>query len=477
MLRSFLVYLPSTILARIASFVVILAGTRLLDPAEYGHLALITLIGEWADMVLTNWTRIGLARLGTREEGLSRELAVRMTGVAAACTALAMVASSLAARVLSPEAGAPMIGALLLYLPSIAVARMGIALLQSARQERSASALEGVRALLVTSTSVSVMIASRSYIATSVATSTITLLVGGVTVVLGFRATRRTGPTNTSLRDVAFYAGPLIAIAALGQIITGLDKALLKSFHDAAALGYYAASFSIARAGFDALAIAMNTGTFVRTSALFNEGRHDRARKLLSRQSGLIIALALPALATLLAARDTIAAAVLPPDYRPVFVVAAPVVAAGAVLLNLKNFVYDNVFHLHLRNLRQVPTLLVGALVAVLLGLLLLPVHPVHGATVMWIGGAAASLLLSVALTSPLMRIPFPWTPLARSLGVGLATWGAITWIEQLLEPSVGLPIRLLIECGLGLCGMGLSLRWNLVSMAADSSFDTGRTA
>lgn len=86
MLRSAAVYLPSYLFPRVATFFVILLGTRLLAPDEFGYFALVTVIGEFADAAMANWVRIALSRFGAREGGISYAFVQRMGGLAFICT-------------------------------------------------------------------------------------------------------------------------------------------------------------------------------------------------------------------------------------------------------------------------------------------------------------------------------------------------------------------------------------------------------
>ena len=425
MLKSAFIYFPFYFFPRLAAFLVIVIGARILSPSEFGYFSLVTIIGEFADAATTNWVRIALTRFGARSEGLSHAFALRMGGLAIACTLAALLLSSSAAALLAPEKARYVVLAVAAYIPAITLARFGLTLHQAMDSRKRASILESARAALAFLATVTLMAHTGSFLAASLAGSAMTALIGVVAIITGFRFTNRQIPDDTPIKKLLVFALPLVLLALLAQAITNLDKTLLKTFHDAATLGHYSAAFAVGRSGFDVIAAAFNAGVFVRLSTLFNEGKTQEARMLLSRQLAYLLAIALPAAGILIASRDVIAHIIFPPVYYDTFVAVIPLVALGAIALNLKNFVFDNIFHIYLRNFRQIPTLFAGAAVSLGLGLWLLPSGPATGAAFIFAGGGVVSLIMGVALTAPLMRIDMPWRTIIASALLGGLAWAA----------------------------------------------------
>src|SRR5581483_10197672 len=383
MLKSALIYLPSYLFPRLATFLIVLVGARILGPEQFGYFSLIVVIGEFADVAVTNWIRIALTRFGARSGGVSRGFAGRMGGLVCVCTLAALAVASAVAAWLAPEKIDSMIAAVGTYIVSAACVRFGITLHQVQESHKHASFFESFRAIATFLASVGAMVATREFLPASLAASAVNLAIGIAVVTRGLRTANRSLLDETPLRMLLSYALPLVAIALLSQAITSLDKALLKAFHDAKTLGLYAVAFAVARTGFDVIAGAFNTGTFVRLSKLFNEGKKAQAQEVLSQQIAYLLSIALPAAGILIASRDVLALVLFPRVYLETFVVAVPLVVAGAIMFNLKNFVYDNIFHMHLRNLRQIPTLIAGAAVSAAFGFFLLPLHAQLGAAAM----------------------------------------------------------------------------------------------
>lgn len=469
MLRSALIYLPSYLFPRLATFLIMIVGARLLGPEQFGYLSLVIVIGEFADAVVTNWIRVALARFGARFGGVSRTFAGRMGGLVCICTLAALALASALAAWLAPEKICSMIAAVASYILSVASVRFGITLHQAQESHKRASFFELVRALATVLASMGVMVATREFLPTSLAASGVNLVIGLTAVATGLRTANRSLPDETPLKTLLSFALPLVAITILSQAITNFDKALLKTFHDAGTLGLYAVAFAVGRTGFDVIAGAFNIGTFVRLSMLFNEGKKAQAQKLLSQQIAYLLSIALPAAGILIASRDVLARVLFPPAYLETFVVAVPLVVSGAIMLNLKNFVYDNIFHMHLQNLRQIPTLIAGAAVSAGLGLWLVPSHPQFGAAAMFAGGSATALAMSVTLTYSLMRVHVPWRTLVVAAILGLCAWGAGESLKGVLADKVPNVVILGLLASIGALAIGGSLVSTLASTQDNS--------
>jgi glycosyltransferase involved in cell wall biosynthesis/O-antigen/teichoic acid export membrane protein len=405
--------------------VVVIVGTHLLGPEQFGYFALIVFIGEFADVSATNWTRIAISRFGSTQAGVSRAFARKMLLLTSVCLLGALAISGGVAELLAPETSGRVAFAVLYYVFGVTLYRFGFTLHQTVQNRKMASGLEVARAVLVLSAAIVAMMQTGDYFVTSLVSSSAGLAVGLIAVATGLASTRAELKDATSLGTLFAFALPLVILALLSQAISNLDKAMLKLFHDAAMLGISAAAFAIGRTGFDVVATAFNMGAFPRLSAMFNDGQNENAQSLLKGQISLILSVALPAAGILVASREVIAMALFPPAYLYAFTVAIPLIALGSIALNLKNFVFDGVFHMHLKNFMQIPVLLAGACVSAVVGYLFVPWEPFFGSALMFASGGVVALMMDMWLTARIMRIEIPWRSIGFSAGIGMITWVA----------------------------------------------------
>jgi glycosyltransferase involved in cell wall biosynthesis/O-antigen/teichoic acid export membrane protein len=485
MIKSFLIYFPGVLLSRITTFATVLIGAGLLDPTSFGYFSLIILIGEFSDSAMTNWSRITFTRLGSTSIGPSREFVVKMMRLTALCTLFAMILSVLTIAIVAPEKMLALSTAALAYVLAATIVRFAITIHQAAQNHAVASALEATRAVLAFVACVITMYLTDSAVMSSLAGAAANGTVGIFAMASGWRRSNSQTHNPVSMGAILAFGAPLIVLAFLSQGINSLDKFLLKGFSSAIELGYYAAAFTIARSGFDIVAGAFNIGTFVNLSMLFREGRIAEARAQIERQLVYILAIALPAAAVLVVARQTIGHALLPPAFQTTFIAVVPLVATGTILLNLKNFVFDNIFHIHLKNMLQIPGLLVGAAASFLTGLWLIPLLQPVGAAMMFPVGSFCALTVNLLFSSKLMRLVWPWRAMLVALIAALATalisafihnlFGGKFAFEELATQSV-FALAAMLSSVL-ICNASLGTRNHSLAVAvilSDTKFVTG---
>jgi O-antigen/teichoic acid export membrane protein len=452
--KSFLIYLPSVLLPRLSSFVLILVGSHYLPADQFGYYSLIVIIGEFAEMTFTNWTRISLTRFGSGMSMLPYDLVKRTISITAACSSFSILVSAAVIFAIASENFATVFACVAAYIASISVLRLGISLNQSQNNKVAASSIESIRAALTLAAGTALMVVCHDFLYASLCGSLLNILFGVLSVRIGTARTSKDGTDTVDLKTLLKFAYPLILLAMFSYMITSLDKAMLKTYYDTTALGHYSAAFTFARSGFDIIATAFNIGGFVQVSTLSNQGRHDEVPRFLSRQMAHITAIALPAAGLFIGSRQVLASTFFPPGYYETFVAATPIIAFGAIALNVKNFVYDNAFYIKLKNVLQIPPLAVGAATSAILGVILLRNHPQIGPAIMFTAGSVTSLVATAFISRRLVAIPLPVSQLAVSTSLGLIGWlatdrlqagltGASNYLILALQGAIGAVIIL----------------------------------
>ena len=441
MLKSAVAYFPSVILPRLYAFLTLVAGSHLLPPSQYGYFALVVIIGEAAEMAATNWVRIALVKFGSKGGVLGRSFALKMAKIAGLSSAVGILLAVALAAVLAPEAVFPVGFSVALYAVGMSSVRYGLRVHQAMDNRAIYSAGEAARSTASFFATVLLMKATEGFFLPSIAAGVVNLAAGIWLSVVGLSRTHPDLPDDTTHRELALYAFPLVLLALLSYAITSLDKAILKTWHDAATLAFYAAAFAVGRTGFDVVANAFNIGVFTRLASMQDEAQREEAEYLLSTQMTYLLAIFLPGAAVLVGTRHLLARLLFPPSYEATFVAAIPLIVVGAIAINLKNFVYDNVFHIRSKNLRQVPTLAAGAAVSMAVGFFLLPRDPATGAAAMFASGAIVSLVMSVLYSRPLMRVPIRWISLATSAAIAIAVAGGGRYLAQTASEVATRPI------------------------------------
>lgn len=442
MLRQMLTYLPAMILARLAGFAVLIGAAHLLDHEATGLLALAMLTADASESIFLTWLRIFLLRIGAAEGKIA-------PGTARLCLRF-WVMGLLAAGGLSGGVSALLasqdfgrfFGTVMGLVIALSLFKFGLALLQMAGRAKTHALLEGGRGVAVAIAALWVMVGGSDWHWAVLALSGVTALFGGLALWRG-----RTGIGGSGHeRDMPVLlemAPPLIGLAALNVIIGSTDRLALGLFSSPASLAPYATSYALGRQGFDVMTNALNAGGFPALVAVRARGR-EQGR--LGQQARLLIALMLACYAGLVLARHDLAALLLQEAYRAEAIALLPIIGLGAVALNLKNGLTDNVLLVEGHFWRQMTGLAVGAGVAVVAALALVPLAGSLGAALAFAFGAMSVLSISFWQARKLLLIEIDKAGfvgvLSPALMVILVCLGA-TYLLAASDPALRLAVML----------------------------------
>lgn len=455
MIKSLLIYAPATLLPRVAALGLVLLGAHFLPQAQYGYFALVIVIGEIAEMTSAGWTRIALLRLAGRESSSNAATLINIGRTTALAILITIIFVAILVFFLAKESYYSFLISVFIYIISNSSARFGLTILQAQDKKMLYSIIETLRAMAYFSLSILGMLYSENFWLASILGSVATLLFGLCAIYLGTRRLDKTTPSQIDNRSLISFGFPLILVSLLSYCITSVDKLIVAALHDKAVVGAYAVAFALGRQGFDVVANAVNTGGFPRLIEEFKRGGAAAAKAIQTKTLTLILAIALPGGLALIASRRTLAEVLLPTDYERAIVIALPLVAVGAVALNIKNFLYDNVFHLYKNNILQAPTLLAGALASMATAWFLLPQQPFLGASAMFAAGSVTALACSIIITNRLLSFRPEWSLIALSCAIALLVYLLEIVIETHIADSF---LRFGIMGVVGFSGVAASL-------------------
>ena len=344
LLRSTLIYAPAIILPRLAAIVLLIVVTRLVDQTEYGLLALVVTVGEMADITISNWLRVALIRLGGVAK-ITTGAVRRGVGAMLATTLVAVLVAIVAALLVVPERWQEFAIATGLYVTAGNILRYGLTVLQIQERRSTYTLLEAVRAALgVVLPVTSLLVVAPHFLAASIAMSVATVTVGAVGLLLGWRGAR-SGPSPFSIRELVTLGAPLIVLGLLGVAMGSVDRVLIKLLMDAGAVGVFAAAYALARQPVDVLSNAINQGAYPELVRRFDTYGEADASSFVAQQLAFTAKLVIPAAAVLIVLSGDFIALVLPEGYHAEAQSVFWIITVAVVCLNLKTFVFDNVFN------------------------------------------------------------------------------------------------------------------------------------
>ncbi|MGQ0486734.1 MAG: lipopolysaccharide biosynthesis protein [Hyphomicrobiales bacterium] len=458
MLLNTLIYTPAVLFPRLSALGVVLFGAQLLPQDQYGYFALIIVIGEVAEMSCTDWTRLALIRFGGGRDTLTGGTVKHVAILGALTTLIAGAVAVLIAKFVAAEAYLRFVECVLLYIVANSVLRYGLTVLQILDKRTLYSSFEVLRSIVYFLVSLFAMEASGEFYAAAIYGNAVTLIFGAVTVTVGMNFTKRSRATSVANLELIKFGWPLVIVSALSYVVSSLDKTMIAAIYDKASVGAYAVAFALGRQGFDVAANAINVDGFPRLVSQFRQLGPDAARAVLSQNLTLILAVALPAAGALIGSRSVLALVLLPAEYFDAMHYALPLVVVGAIALNIKNFIYDNIFHLYRNNLWQIPTLLAGAAATILTGLYALPKNVYWGAASMFAIGALTALAASIAVTLRFLEFKFPWKGLSISFAIAVLTFAGERAVDSLAISSL---VKFLVMGTCGCIGIAVSVLIN----------------
>jgi len=460
-----LLYFGANLAPRLSTFVLLLVLTRLLPVDEYGLFALVVTTGEILDMAVGGWVRLFIL---SSDSGRDHPTAAQFgrTLVLTVVSCLFSLVGALVLAIVQPNLGGTFTFAVLVYVASFAILRLGLTLLQTRQNHKLYAGIEIGRAVLSLACAVGAeMAVGSTFLPASLGVSLATLVMGLVACAFAFRhMPRPTIPLDGYQAALAFGV-PIVLVTLLGQVVSWLDRFILNHAMGPASVGLYAAAFALARQPVELFSGSLNPYTYpMLVRSYLNDGREVAGRI----QAGTLLAL------LLLCGAVTIGVAllsqpfgelVLPEAYRFEATRVMPWVAVATLCTSLKNFCFDNVFFVVRKNWQQLITMVPPAIVSAALGLLLIPVGGPQAAAVV----AAFSAIVALAGSAILSRrlLSFELAPRAliglviSSVLGGVALVGARTLLVGLpsLVILLGATAAFCVVYAAGLAISGFSLR------------------
>lgn len=431
LVRHILGYLPANLVPVLTALATIYVFTRILDPADYGAYALTVSIATMCQAVFFYWLQCGAIRfypVAVREGFLPRLHATVYRGYGLCILLLAaLYAAVMAVLPLDPRLAA----ALWLGLPLVVVKAL-VSITQAFHRGALRVARFGIaecgQAVL------GLLFALLLVRGLGLGGAGILLgLIGGAAVValadlpMILRMIAKGAVEQAQLRRLLAFGLPLTASFAFNFILAASDRMLVEYFLGSHAVGIYAVAYGIADRAISSVFLAVSLAAFpLAIRALEQEGA-EAARRQMHANGEMLLAVAVPSCAGLVAVADPLAGVMIGADYCGQAAEILPWIAVASLMAGLQVHYFDHAFHLGRRTGMFLLTVGPAAALNVALNLLLLPRLGLIGA----VYATVASYLLAVAASAWLGRrvfpFPFPFRPLLRVVAATAAMVAVLT--------------------------------------------------
>jgi len=481
--------------SRVATLVLLLVLPSHIGLSAYGMFVLVITLGEIIEMTTSNWYRILLVRHGVNGGRALYDAPTRTAGerpgwtyaaVIAGLSLLAFAATALLSPLVAQGPNLEFMTASLAYVFAFILFKLAIAILQAQGRSSLIGAFECLRGVLMLMLTMgALMLAPAGFLSLALALALAALLAAVACLITVRRDLHALLRSRLDRGAFVRLGAPLVLTVWLTYQIGWLDRIIIQALMGPEMVGLYVAVAAIARQPIDLVLSALNTQTFPLMMARDIPGAEARARA-----SGVLAAvcvLGLGCAGAIVALAQPLAQAVLPAfDHSTASTLIAPV-CIGAVLLGIKHFAFDNVFHAHGKNWLMLRWLTVVSFAAIALSAILIWRYSVHGAAIGFLIGAGAALASSMLVSRRFWAFPVPVGAVARIAGAvviaALAAHYTAVYAMQNLDGDATVWFALgagaLIYCMIYLAGLMALLRFDPRRFAAapwDWTFKTGAT-
>jgi O-antigen/teichoic acid export membrane protein len=450
LVKSSILYAPAMLAPRLASFALILYLTRRLGPAEFGLFSLVTVVGEILDMSASNWVRFSLLRSDTLRTGAWRDAFFKCGVLLAGTTLVACLTTLLASIFMAHERVLGFAFATSAYIASNSFLRFGLTTLQMRGNRLEYSGIESLRSIGILASAW--VVASRSgptFVDVALANALVTVGFALYAVGRGLVGLPAGTEAATGYRSRLIYGLPIIALQIVQYTVASSDRIALKLLTGASTVGLYAAGYALARVPIDIVGNAVNQGGFPAFMRVYDDEGPIGAARFIENAFELMTLLLFAALGLSIGVAHVLAEAFLPAKYQAVVPAVLPLIALGGVLMGLKSYVFDNIFHAVRRNWLQVLTYGPAGVATSVFCFLLIPQFGSIGAASAFVIGASCGLTTSYLVTRRMVRLTINGVELIKALAA--AVLGGIT--AHILETTLhGLPaiVVLMLSGGIG---------------------------
>jgi O-antigen/teichoic acid export membrane protein len=440
-------YLPVNIVQAVAGFGSIVVFTRLLTPAQYGDYALAYSVTGVVYTCLFVWIESAMARFYAAEDEAGRPALYatlyRAFGVMAVLLPVAAGVLLLALPVRAPLKLAMGVGLACITARSL--------LKMAQERRRAAGQVSGYAAFDMIAT-------GGGFLLGGVFAA---LHLGGAAPLLGvglasagclifalpseLRPARAGRFEAARLKRYALYGLPISLSLLMGLALATTDRFVLAGYMDEATVGAYHAGYSLSNRTLDVLFLWLGMAGFPACIAALERGGQAALDLVAREQAALMILVGFPAAAGLALVATPLAELMVGPALRHNAARVTPWIALSGLFYGLTSQYLNTAFTLGRRTLRQLLAIGLPALANLGLTLLLIPRFGLDGA--MWATTASYALgaVASVLLQRGGVRLPIPWTAVARC---SLAT-GVMSLVVARL-PSPGGVVELALKASVG---------------------------
>lgn len=415
-------------------------------------------VGEFCDTASSAWFRVGFLRFyhpGTFAQDGERFDVTPVYVSSLRCLGVAIALCWVSAFALVPSDPFAFGLATSIYVIANGTVQISLSTLRGEGRARTFAAVEALRPLANLALGLlALKLFHPSFAVAAFSVFGSNALIGVAALAMLWIGRARSGGRNW-LPEIVAYAWPLVLSAVIAAAMNTADRYQLQWWLGSRAVALYVAAYSIGRQPIDILFNALNLGAFTELMKTYDMKGQEAASRLLGRQIALMLALALPA---------AVGLSLLAPDILHIFfdrrywegtAQIIPVACLMALFAGIKNYGYDQGFHMTRQMRKQVYSMAPSVVIGVGLTALLISRFGLAGAAYGTCVGFGCSLLLSVVLVRQSLPGRLPWHDVGKIVVCVLAM-AAVVELSRYYGPHNKVALAATILAGMVVYGTAL---------------------
>lgn len=465
-LQHTIVYFLGRGLPALLTFLALAWVSRLLDPQAYGIYSVAVATAGTLNVLLFQWLRFGLLRLGPK--GRAEILQLNVTLVRTFVLTLAVLWT-----VVVVAAGLGLAIEVVGHEPVAYVLTVAALLSVQASYELAQDYFRSVLRPKIYALNAAVKATVFFFLAVLLAWNgfgehglllalIVAFLVPTCRVLSKALRIFQLGTVNrNTLGRVWRYGVPLSAAVSLGFLVNYSDRLVITYLLDATATGQYSMSGDLAHNAIVLPLSIVNLASYPIIVQTFERRGEEAAVSAMRSTGTALLGLGLPFVVLFAACSDQLAKMLLGAAFQEAAKSLFPLIALGAFFAGMKSFYFDLGFQIREKPQLQIPIMLIALAVNVVLNFLLIPPFGVRGAAYATVAAYGTGAVLSWYFSRRQLPVPAPQgliTLALLNLGFYLVLWLAPDYQTQwpwVIQTSV-----------LGMVYAALIMRANLVRSA-----------
>jgi O-antigen/teichoic acid export membrane protein len=432
-IRHTLVYTAVKFFPAIASMAALMVFTRLMSPDQFGEYSITVNVTGTVVAILGNFLVIGLGRFEPATNTDTDKQKLHSTVISSAVlmnVAVASILAVLAALNLLPVLSVNYFFLFALFSPSLFL-MLSQKLINAKLNPKAYGLSLALKNIFFLLAGAACLLAGYGVDCVLVSLAIASLLASLPALSLWAKTSWKSFDFGV-LKELWSYGAPLTLLYLFVMIISFSDRIFIDLMLGSEEVGLYSAGYDLTQYTIAIVASIVHLAAFPIILKAYESEGEEKAKALLSTSIRILLLVMLPVTLGFTAVKEEISGIFLGNDFAATSMMLIPILALSVLLSAIKSYYFDYAFQITKTTwLQSIPPML-AAFINCVLNYVLIRSMGVIGAAYATLISYAAYLLLTVALSKRVFKLPaFPWGYALKVCLAGLIMMTAVAWMEM----------------------------------------------